>query len=439
MASACLANIRSLVKGPPSRRPAYLRCRIRDRIRRFFWPRLRRPLPDFLTPMLFSGRNSRKPESCKNGRLPLQAGASQREVDWAWTVFDHTRTLPTDGMIVFFPTYAKRLPGTRQWQASVAGMVARPLPERSRRRVLARAVLKRILDVDDAAIDTDIFRDRADAFFFQRLAGRPVRVAIAGRTVNAGQSDRTGHFQTDVVLDDDDLTAWANPCGTGCRWLPYEGSLAADEEIEAAGADGSPLPSGRIQCIEDEGLSVISDIDDTVKVTNVAHRRELLANTFLREFAAVPGMVEAFQRLAERGTAFHYVSASPWQLVPSLCEFFSMAGLPAGSMHLKLFRLKDSTPLGRFPSRKRSKRRAIERILADFPGRRFVLVGDSGERDPEVYAAVARRYPHQVMSVLIRQVAARAPREKVLSRIDRLARKLPEGRLRVFTEPADVL
>ncbi len=343
-----------------------------------------------------------------------------------------------DGMIVFFPTYARRLPGTRQWQASVAGMVARPLPERSRRRVLARAVLKRILDVDDAAIDTDIFRDRADAFFFQRLAGRPVRVEIAGRTIQAGQSDRTGHFQTDVLLDDDDLTAWANPCGAGCRWLPYEGSLAADDEIEATATTGPSLPSGRIQCVENEGISVISDIDDTVKITNVAHRRELLANTFLREFAAVPGMVEAFQRLAARETAFHYVSASPWQLAPSLCEFFSVAGLPAGSMHLKLFRLKDSTPLGRFPSRKRSKRRAIERILADFPGRRFILVGDSGERDPEVYAAVARRYPEQVMSVLIRQVAARAPREKVLSRIDRLARKLPEGRLRMFTEPADL-
>ena len=40
----------------------YLRCRILDRIRRFFWPRLRRPLPDFLTPMLCSGKNSFKPE-----------------------------------------------------------------------------------------------------------------------------------------------------------------------------------------------------------------------------------------------------------------------------------------------------------------------------------------------------------------------------------------
>ena len=176
-----------------------------------------------------------------------------------------------------------------------------------------------------------------------------------------------------------------------------------------------------------------------MKITNVAHRRELLANTFLREFAAVPGMVEAFRRLGESGTVFHYVSASPWQLVPSLCEFFTVAGLPAGSMHLKLFRLKDSTPLGRLPSRKRSKRRAIERILADFPGRRFVLVGDSGERDPEVYTAVARRHPQQVQSVLIRQVEAKAPREKVRSRLYRLASKLPAGRLRVFTEPAEAM
>ncbi|MDA1039794.1 MAG: App1 family protein [Planctomycetota bacterium] len=342
-------------------------------------------------------------------------------------------------MIVLFPTYARRLPGTRQWRASIAGMVARPLPERSRRRVLARAVLKRILDVDDDDIDTAIFRDRADAFFFQRLVGRPVRVAIAGRTIDAGQSDRAGHFQADVLVDDDDVATLATPCGSGCRWLPYDGSLTTgDDEPDPLDPASTPMARGRIQCIDDEGLSVISDIDDTVKITNVAHRRELLANTFLREFAAVPGMVEAFGRLATSGTVFHYVSASPWQLAPSLCEFFSVAGLPAGSMHLKLFRLKDSTPLGRLPSRKRSKRRAIERIIADFPGRRFVLVGDSGERDPEVYAAVARRHPEQVQSVLIRQVEAKASHEKVLSRLDRLARKLPEGRLQVFTEPAEV-
>ncbi|MFM8635542.1 MAG: phosphatidate phosphatase App1 family protein [Planctomycetia bacterium] len=341
-------------------------------------------------------------------------------------------------MIVFFPTYARRIPGERRWRATVAGMVARPLPERSHRRVLARAVLKRLLDVDDAALDTEIFRRRADAFFFQRLSGRPVRVSVAGRSIDVGHSDRAGHFQAEVTLDDNAIDAHASPCGPGCRWIGYEASLEADEASDSMAA-GPPVAGGRIQCIDDEGLSVVSDIDDTVKVTEVARRRELLANTFLREFTAVPGMVDIYRRLGEEGTVFHYVSASPWQLVPSLCEFFDVAGLPAGSMHLKLFRLKDSTPLGRLPSRKRSKRRTIERILADFPRRQFVLVGDSGERDPEVYAAVARRHPEQVRGVVIRQVEAKAPREKVRSRLDRLAGRLPAGMLRVFTDASEAM
>jgi phosphatidate phosphatase APP1 len=135
---------------------------------------------------------------------------------------------------------------------------------------------------------------------------------------------------------------------------------------------------------------------------------------------------------------FHYVSASPWQLARCLCGFLRDEQLPFGSMHLKLFRLKDSTPLRRLPSRKHSKRRIIEQIMADFPGRRFLLVGDSGERDPEVYAAIARRHPRQVAAVAIRRVAGRHARHKVQGRLDRLARRLPGGMLQVFADPADV-
>jgi phosphatidate phosphatase APP1 len=175
-----------------------------------------------------------------------------------------------------------------------------------------------------------------------------------------------------------------------------------------------------------------------VKVTNVGNRRELLANTLLREFHAVPGMAEIYRRWQEAGTAFHYVSASPWQLANCLSGFLRDTGLPSGSMHLKLFRLKDSTPLGRLPSRKRSKRRTIEQILADFPRRKFLLVGDSGERDPEVYAEVARRHPDRVAGVAIRLVEGRRPGDKLRSRLDRLGRRLPAGRWHVFTEPAEL-
>jgi phosphatidate phosphatase APP1 len=340
-------------------------------------------------------------------------------------------------MIVFFPTYARRIPGERRWRASIAGMVARPLPEQSRRRVLARAVLKRILDVDDAHLDTAIFRERADAFFFERIAGQPVRIAIGDAVIDAGQSDRTGHFAAEFSLDEATVESHARPDAAGRGWLSYEAVSARRVDDHGIG-DPLPAAAGRIQCIADEGLSVISDIDDTVKITDVARRRELLANTFLREFAAVPGMADLYRRLHDAGSVFHYVSASPWQLAKSLGDFFGAAGLPEGSMHLKLFRLKDSTPLGRLPSRKRSKKRVIERIMADFPRRRFVLVGDSGERDPEVYASIARRHPGRVVTVAIRQVDGKRPREKVRARLDRLASRLPPGGMQIFTDAADL-
>lgn len=331
-------------------------------------------------------------------------------------------------MIIFFPTYARRIDGGRRWRATIAGMVTRPLPARCRRRTLAVAVLKRLLDLEDADLDTDVFRRRAEAFLFQRVAGQRVRVRIGDRSIDAGQSDRIGHFQVSLDLDEQRVASLAEPLPNGGHRIAYTATTGGDEPDDLP----AETVGGCIHLVDDAGLSVISDIDDTVKVTNVANRRELLRNTLLREFTAVPGMADVYRRWQAAGTAFHYVSASPWQLATCLHGFLGDSGLPLGSLHLKIFRLKDSTPLGRFPSRKRSKRRAIEQILDDFPGRRFVLIGDSGERDPEVYQAVARRRPSQVAGIAIRQLDGHAPAHKVRARLDRLARRLPSGSLRVF-------
>lgn len=336
-------------------------------------------------------------------------------------------------MIVFFPTYATRPAAGGPWRAVVAGMVTRPLPTPSRRRTMALAVLKRLLDLDDGQFESPVFQERAEAFLFQRVAGQPVRISVAGRTYDAGQTDRTGHFQAVLDLDDAQVHEATHSAGPDGRWIAYEGVVADGDEPQS-----QPTPGGRVHLVDSAGLSVISDIDDTVKETNVANRRELLANTFVRDFRAVPCIVDVYRDWQARGTAFHYVSASPWQLAECLDRFLADVGLPSGSLHLKLFRLKDSTPLGRLPSRKRSKRRTIERIMDEFPGRRFLLVGDSGERDPEVYAAVAKRRADQVAGIAIRQVEGKAPRDKVRSRLDRLARRLRPGLFTVFSDPHEL-
>ena len=346
-------------------------------------------------------------------------------------------------MIAFFPTYARRLPGEKRWRATVAGMVSRPLPPQSRRRSLAIGILRRLLELDESQLQSEVFQRRVNAFLFRRVAGERVRIMLGGRLIDVGSSDRVGHFQHVIDLEETDVDALAQPAdafvpAAACRWLPYQSATAADDRGIGNQLLSHAPAAGGIQLIDEAGLSVISDIDDTVKVTNVENRRELLANTLLREFYAVQGMPEIYRGWQESGTAFHYVSASPWQLASCLEGFLRSSGLPGGSMHLKIFRLKDSTPLGRLSSRKRSKRRLIEQIITDFPRRKFLLVGDSGERDPEVYAAVARRYPGKVAAVAIRQLEGKLPRVKVRARLDRLAKRLPAGTMHIFSAAEDL-
>jgi hypothetical protein len=139
---------------------------------------------------------------------------------------------------------------------------------------------------------------------------------------------------------------------------------------------------GIVNLIDPTGISVISDIDDTIKETNIAAgARIIFRNTFLKEMQDVPGMSQVYRQWWKQGAAIHYVSNSPWQLIPSLLEFFHSHKFPPGSAHL---RLHDSVLKTYFMTPGESKRRAIDEILTDFPGRRFILVGDSGEIDMEM-------------------------------------------------------
>jgi phosphatidate phosphatase APP1 len=137
---------------------------------------------------------------------------------------------------------------------------------------------------------------------------------------------------------------------------------------------------------------VISDIDDTIKISQVTDKTALLANTFLKPFQAAPEMALAYDRLAAAGAVIHYVSSSPWQLYPALKDFMAEAGFPQGSVQ----------------SSRETKPPVIEALLAAYPKRGFILIGDSGEVDPEIYGAVARDHPGQIRHIYIRKVTPEA-------------------------------
>jgi len=294
--------------------------------------------------------------------------------------------------LVFYPSYATRSPDLSHWRLVIQGSVYDPRISWLRRKPMF-AVLRRVLRMDRTA--EEYFRIRMRQFLMFGLRGRSITVRVGGQDHVVGDSDYMGLFRGEVTIANSELgDLLANdPCGT--KWCPFQATLPATDDR---------VISGRLQLIEPQGVSIISDVDDTIKHSNVPNRRDLFRNTFTRTFVPIAGMPELYRSCARAGAAFHFVSGSPWQLYEPLSEFMNDEGYPAGSFHLKRFRIRDSARKIRMSPQKAHKRAAIEPILADFPRRKFVLIGDSGEQDPEIYASLLRETPDQILGVYIRAV-----------------------------------
>lgn len=157
---------------------------------------------------------------------------------------------------------------------------------------------------------------------------------------------------------------------------------------------------------DDERLGIVSDIDDTAMVTLLP--RPLIAawNTFvLRESAraAVPGMSEFYRHLMARhpGAPVIYLSTGAWNVAATLTRFLSRNGFPEGPLLLTDW---GPTNTGWFRSGRQHKYQALRRLAAELPEVRWLLVGDDGQHDPQIYAEFARDEPDHVAAIAIRQL-----------------------------------
>lgn len=162
----------------------------------------------------------------------------------------------------------------------------------------------------------------------------------------------------------------------------------------------------------DADFGMISDIDDTILQTDVPNLLHAAANTLLGNAHTrlpFPGVAQFYQALqagpsgVQQNPVF-YVSGSPWNLYDLLDDFMALNGVPAGPIFLADFGLNADTFI--MPNLRRFKLAQIAHIIgvhADLP---FILIGDSGQHDPEIYAEVAATYPGRIRAVYIRDVSA---------------------------------
>lgn len=235
---------------------------------------------------------------------------------------------------------------------------------------------------EELAAANQLLLTRLKPFMTTPVANTPITVFFFNDQKSASKSvttDESGHFNLRAALD----------------FVPAQVRVLASDKLSA---------TEEVIVTESQGISLISDIDDTVKHSAIASgAREIFKNTFIRELGdlTIKGVKEWYAKMASMGVKLHYVSNSPWQLYPLLRSYFALAGLPAGSIHLKQY---SGMLQGIFEPAAERKRGTINRLMNDFPDRKFVLVGDSGEADLEVYTDVVLEYPKRILGVFIRDV-----------------------------------
>jgi len=332
-------------------------------------------------------------------------------------------TLKSDESVILFTTQAHFNALDKNWVVPVHGWIF----ERESDSLWRKATVKTLgklfgLDDDRNVEQNDLFRKRAQLFLVDNQSNKDLQVRLRDQVITTEKSASNGHFYATSLLNSASFVPAPQE-----RWLPIALVTPPGETRQF---------TGNIQLLHDNGVSVISDIDDTIKISNVLDKKELMQNTFVREFVAVPAMSALYHYWSEQGASFHYVSASPWQLYPPLMEFLSHSGFPQGSFHMKLFRINDESYHNLFISPIDYKVPLITELMMQYPGRKFILVGDSGEKDPEVYQQILRRFPGQVQHIFIRNVTKEAG---TAARYQELYKANERSLLTVFDDAHEIL
>lgn len=249
--------------------------------------------------------------------------------------------------------------------------------------------------------------------------GRPTQVVVTGRALATSPEDHPGATAAEknvrrlaaksaegrvVVItfagQDRRVTAGDDGFFEAAFAAPAERPFPTGLEPVRAAAGGASA-EGRVQVVSDAApFLVVSDLDDTLAVTEVASTRKVLAAALLADEAttrAVPGMAGLLRCLLE-GTrpaaGAVVVSGTPVSLAPRVEAFLALNGFPFAALALR--HLRPRTLEG-------YKEPVLRSLLSRFP-QAVVLVGDSGERDPEIYGALRAEFPGRVAAIFIRDV-----------------------------------
>ncbi|MBB1512882.1 DUF2183 domain-containing protein [Tessaracoccus sp. MC1627] len=271
----------------------------------------------------------------------------------------------------------------RGWEESILAFTGYGTSEQL--RILGRVVLRPSADLGIVqAASALIYRRGWRNFLGSAKVGARVTVVIGDVRIPV-HADRGGYIDVRV----------RNP-GLPPGW----------HSVTLEGAGGSSALASLQVIADDVDFGIVSDIDDTILSTWLPRPMVAAWNSFVvteQARQAVPGMARLYQQLlaAHPGSPIIFVSTGAWNTYPMIQRFTARHGIPQGAMLLTDW---GPTNTGWFRSGPDHKRRCLRELARDLPQIRWLLVGDDGQHDPDLYAEFAALQPEHVRARAIRQL-----------------------------------
>jgi phosphatidate phosphatase APP1 len=235
-------------------------------------------------------------------------------------------------------------------------------------------------------------------FFTIVFPGVDLEAEFQGETIQV-TTDEEGYFEIKIVLRGAEI-----PEGWHLiRLRLLHDLLGRAAEVVALGEVYFPAANA--------DYGIISDIDDTILTTGAMRLWEMLKVTFSQNahtripFAGVSEFYDALRKGRDDvlSNPIFYVSSSPWNIYDFLMEFLVAHQIPKGPLMLRDLGLsRDQFIAG---SHSAHKLKQISHIMEIFRNLPFILIGDSGQADPEIYLDTVKNYPGRILAVYIRDVS----------------------------------
>lgn len=249
----------------------------------------------------------------------------------------------------------------------------------------------------------NLLRNSWKRFETDEIKNTEIKITLPDEKVISGVTDKDGYYLIDESIGE--FRLHANSEG----WLNFEIGYA-DTSLKREVLHQNRFAGEMLIPSENANYGVISDIDDTILHTGVVSslKWRVLINTFFKRAASrkpLEGTTDLYHLLhrgpsGKNANPIFYVSHSPWNLYRYLELFLQTNNFPKGPV---LLRSMASFKNGK--SEKPHKQHEILNILKTYPNLSFILFGDSGEKDADIYIDISKQNPKQVKAIYLRSVS----------------------------------